>query len=86
MLPNNIMPTEQDPEPGVNTAMMTNSELAEAIAFAFECTQRESPTGWPRETDGNKVMLAHLTELTAIQAQRAALFIVSPNNQVERPR
>lgn len=63
---------------------MTNAELSDAIKYAFDCAQNGRTIG-ANSTKSTEAMLAHLKELTAIQARRAALFVVPPNNQVERP-
>lgn len=58
--------------------VMTNAELSAAIKYAFDCAQNGCTIG-ASSTQSTETMLAHLKELTAIQARRAALFVVPPN-------
>lgn len=82
MRPDQMPRQPEDPEQEQPDVVMTNVELADAIAFAFESCGRPYICGSPSPgTEPGKVMLAHLKELTAIQARRAALFVVPPNTR-----
>ena len=64
--------------------MMTNQELSEAIAYAFERSGTETFGGYARGSEASKEMLAHLKELLAIQRTRAAFVQTeTPNAPLE---
>ena len=58
--------------------MMTNDELAAAIAYAFErCDQKYVGGYSTNTTEAGKVMLEHLKELLAVQRVRAGTVTTS---------
>lgn len=58
----------------VTAAMMTNDELASAIAYAFDkCNQKYIGGYMTGDTELGKTMLEHLKELLAVQRARAGL-------------
>lgn len=62
----------------VTAAMMTNDELASAIAYAFDrCDQRYVGGYTTSNTEPGKVMLEHLKELLAVQRARAGMVTTS---------
>ncbi len=64
---------------------MTNAELAEAIAYAFErCDQRYVGGYSTSTTEPVKVMLEDLMELLAVQRARAGMVTTS-NGRNEAP-
>jgi hypothetical protein len=73
----------EDPKEEQSDVVMTNAELAEAIKYAFDCAQSGCTIG-KNSTASTETMLAHLKELTALQARRAALFVV-PSGMVVPP-
>ena len=80
MRPDQMPRQPSEPEATECEAMMTNAELADAIAYAFQCCDKGYTGGYQTSTtEAGKTMLAHLKELTAVQARRAALFTVPPN-------
>jgi hypothetical protein len=55
--------------------VMSNEELAAAIAYAFKCCDQPYVGGYNTSTtESGKVMLNHLKTLTEIQRTRAAVF------------
>lgn len=63
----------------VSAAMMTNDELAAAIAYAFDrCDQRYVGGYSTSTTEPGKAMLEHLKELLAVQRARAGM-VTTPN-------
>lgn len=60
---------------------LTNDELAEAIAFAFErCEQKYVGGNYTLNTEPGKAMLEHLKGLLACQLKRANTLELPPNN------
>lgn len=78
MRPDQMPRQPEDPKEEQSDVVMTNAELAEAIKYAFDCAQSGCTIG-KNSTASTETMLAHLKELTALQARRAALFVVPPN-------
>lgn len=62
----------------VTAVMMTNAELADAIAYTFDrCDQRYVGGYTTSNTEPGKVMLEHLKELLAVQKMRAVMVTTS---------
>lgn len=62
----------------VTVAMMTNTEIASAIAYAFDrCDQRLVGGYTTSNTEPGKAMLEHLKKLLAIQYDRARMVTTS---------
>ena len=52
---------------------MTNEELKDAIAYAYECAQSYNGNSgyYSEQRDAQKLMLSHLKELCMVQLERA---------------
>ena len=57
------------------SVVMTNAELAEAIAYAFQCCDQKYVGGYETsQTNVGEEMLSHLKELLALQRARAGMI------------
>lgn len=71
----------------VTAVMMTNDELACAIAYAFDKCDRPYVGGYTTSnTEPGKVMLEHLKELLAVQRARAGMVTTSNAEVTGAPR